>query len=217
MSTQIIQANKAMLVIKRITDFTVNHQSGFDNIPHLCIKIQHGNGFAWFGLNVIPMMDIDVFSSSEQESLKNNIISALNRLTDIVKIETDMDRLMSNVSDIITHNQAACIYGNQNSNDYIYIDGKHNIQLEIYRDVVDESSSSFGGYKGYVIINNDKYPFLLFHKSVILNNYISMKDAEDFVVRTLVGTFGNIACFNISNKDVVTEDIVERTRNTFIK
>jgi hypothetical protein len=209
MSTQIIQLPHVTMVIKRITDFTVNHQSGLDNIPHLCVKAQHHNGYAWFGLNLITFQSRQ-WTAEETATLVTRFNEAMNNICDIKEIVTDMDRLIDSIQDIVIGRKRPTIFGGE-GNDLLQMHLANNIQLDVYRETINPDSLTYGGFQGAVLIDGEWRDFLMYHRGVIISNYIDEDTAEELARNSINENFKEFLFLDSDSIEV--DRVVERTRN----
>lgn len=78
MSTFLIRRDKITILLKLLTNHTINHQSGVDNVPHLCIKVAHGDGYGWYGLQIL---DWDKDHVSPKRKLNRSVPKSLKACT----------------------------------------------------------------------------------------------------------------------------------------
>ncbi|ANM45104.1 hypothetical protein fnug_337 [Pseudomonas phage fnug] len=200
------------LVISRNNNYTVNHQSGTDNVPHLCVKVKHSNGYAWFGIIIV---DYEKRTSGWTEEEFNAVVTrfheAMNSQCDIQRLETDINRLMDSIQDVVTGRKRPTLFGGD-GNDFIQMHLQNNIQLDIYRNEINEDTLTYGGYRGKVSLRHgyEEYNFFLYHRGIILNHYIDAEIAKELIEDALNKTFPEITYLP---RATVEPTAVERTRN----
>ncbi|BEG72606.1 hypothetical protein [Pseudomonas phage PA1C] len=212
MSTKIINLPFVQLVLKRISDYTLNHQSGLDDVPHLCVKVKHNNGYAWFGVNILNH-ETRAWSSFEVDEMKARFLEAINKLCDVIEIVTDVSRLMESIQDVVTGRKRPTFFGGH-GNDMIQMHTINNVQLDVYREDINSDTMSYGGFAAEVRINGQDYPLFLYHRGVILYHYINEVDAKRLIVDSLTNNFGELfENYEVDEQHVNVFRVVERTRN----
>jgi hypothetical protein len=198
------------ILLKRIENYTVNRQYGEGNIPHLCIKVKHNNGFAWFGVHILEA-PAQNWSVEIRDQIEKEIRDGLEKICDIQELVTDMPRLMDSISDVVSSRKRPTLFGGL-GNDLLQLHTDGNVQLDVYRDHPNADTLSYGGFEGELVINNRWYHFFLYHRGVILYNYIDTEVAKSIISRALIRQFPEI--FDENEEDFVQVDRhVERTRN----
>ncbi|AEH03774.1 hypothetical protein AVT69_gp349 [Pseudomonas phage PhiPA3] len=212
MSAQIVNLPFVTLIVQRINDYTVNHQSGTDNIPHLCVKVKHANGFAWFGINVMPGFEQRNWTSSESNQVRERFLDAIHLLTDVVEMVSNVDRLMDSLQSIVSgHKRSIQICAPHNEFLQCYLN--NNIQLDVYREEVNEEIMSYGGFFFTVNIRNQDYPGFLYHRGIILYNYIDEDEAKLLISSNLDTLYPELIGCDLEADDIIIHKVVERTRN----
>lgn len=211
MSAHIVEVPDVIrILLKRIENYTLNRQYGEGNIPHLCIKVKHNNGFAWFGVHILES-PAQGWLPEEREKIEHEIRDGLEKICDIQELVTDMPRLMDSILDVVSQRKRPTIYGGQ-GNDFLQLHANSNVQFDVYREHRNAETLSYGGYEGEVVINNRWYPFFLYHRGVILYNYIDQDTAKRLIQLALIRQFPEF--FDDADDDFVAIDrIVDRTRN----
>lgn len=214
MSTQIVTCPNMTLVIKRLTDYTVMHHSGLSNIPHLCVKVRHNNGFVWFGVNVIGITDTSAWSKKTEETVLNQFMDAMRQIIDIVALESDVPLLMRSLQDITTGRKRPVMFGG-NSNEFVQICSTNNVQIEVYRHEVRHEATTYGGFFATVRAKDKTYPVMVYHRGIILYNYIT-KEAVCEMLRTELttlfpDTFGNDTIIRFSDIESVPRNRSKRS------
>ena len=213
MSTQIVTCPNMTLVIKRLTDYTVMHLSGLSNIPHLCVKVKHHNGFVWFGVNVIGITDTSAWSKKTEETVYRQFMEAMVQIIDIVTLESDVPLLMRSLQDITTGRKRPVMFGG-NSNEFVQVCSTNNVQIEVYRHEVRHEATTYGGFFATVRAGGKTYPVMVYHRGIILYNYIT-KEAVCEMLRTELttlfpDTFGNDTIIRFSDIESVPRNRSKR-------
>lgn len=214
MATKIINLPYLQLIIKRISDYTLNHQSGLDDVPHLCVKVRHNNGFAWFGINILSH-DQRPWTRFEVDEVNSRFLEGINKMCDIIEIVTDVPRLLESIQDVTSGRKRPTFFGGQ-GNDMIQMHTINNVQLDVYREEFNKETLTYGGFTAEIEIGGHIYPAFLYHRGVILYHYIDEKAAKDLIVESLSNNFGELFAsdgYEIHPDDVVVGRIVQRTRN----
>lgn len=193
MSTQIVHTPNMVMVIKLLVGFTVKSLTGIDNIPHLCVKVRHGDGYSWFGINIITVINSDPWTQKTAEINKERFMEAMTKIVDLQEMITDVPRLMDSIQDITTGRRRPVMFGGL-CNEKIQITGKNNIQLEVVRDLVKEESLTYGGYLfELTIFTQDGTPeylaLFMYHRGVVLYNYASEEEALQYAYDELNAAF----------------------------
>ena len=214
MSTQIVTCPNMTLVIKRLTDYTVMHHSGLSNIPHLCVKVRHNNGFVWFGVNVIGVTDTSAWSKKTEETVYNQFMDAMRQIIDIVALESDVPLLMRSLQDITTGRKRPVMFGG-NSNEFVQICSTNNVQIEVYRHEVRHEATTYGGFFATARAGNKTYPVMVYHRGIILYNYITKEAVCEMLREELCGlfpdTFGTDTIIRFSDIETVPRNRSKRS------
>lgn len=211
MSAHIVEVPEVIRVLlKRIENYTVDKQYGEGNIPHLCIKVKHNNGFAWFGVHILEAT-VPVWTQEQRDEIEVEIRSGLDKICDVQELVTDMPRLMDSIFDVVSQRKRPTIFGGM-GNDFIQLHANSNVQLDVYREHRNAETLSYGGFEGEVMVNGRWYSCFLYHRGVILYNYIDMAAAEKLITLALTRQFPEI--FDEDEGPFVEiERIIDRTRN----
>jgi len=211
MSAHIVEVPDTIrILLKRIEQYTVNRQYGEGNIPHLCIKVKHNNGFAWFGVHILEA-PVQHWSVETRDEIEAEIRNGLDKICDIQELVTDMPRLMDSISDVVSSRKRPTIFGGM-GNDLLQLHTDGNVQLDVYREHHNADTLSYGGFEGEVRMNGRWYHFFLYHRGVILYNYIDAEVAKRMITRALTRQFPEI--FDEDDADFVQVDrTADRTRN----
>ena len=211
MSAHIVEVPDVVrILLKRIENYTQNRQYGEGNIPHLCIKVKHNNGFAWFGVHVLEA-EIQLWSPEQRDQIELEIRDGLDKICDIQELVTDMPRLMDSISDVVSQRKRPTIFGGM-GNDFLQLHASSNVQLDVYREHRNADTLSYGGFEGEVMVNGRWYPFFMYHRGVILYNYIDETTAGKLITLALTRQFPEL--FDAEEGEFVqVERIIERTRN----
>lgn len=212
MSAHIIEVPDTIRVLlKRIENYTLNKQYGEGNIPHLCIKVKHNNGFAWFGVHILAA-PAQNWSVEIRDQIEHEIVDGLYKICDIKEILTDLPRLMDSINDVVSARKRPSLFGG-GGNDLIQLHMEGNVQLDVYRDRPNPDTLSYGGFQGELNMNGRWYPFFLYHRGVILYNYVDADTAVQMVTRALTRQFPEL--FDEDEGEFVQVDhSKDRTRNT---
>ncbi len=177
------------MVINRLTDYTVQHHSGLADVPHLCVKVRHHNGFAWFGISIIPTGSRQVqWNSHTVRDVKTKFIEAMSQIIDLAEMDSDVDLLMRSIQDICMARKRPVMFGS-GSNEFIQISSTNNMQIELYRDEVKSESATYGGYFMTVEYDGQTFPALIYHRGIIAYNYITKEAAADLLRDELLVKF----------------------------
>lgn len=211
MSAHIVEIHDTIkILLKRIDNYTQNRQYGEGNIPHLCIKVKHNNGFAWFGVHVLEA-PASSWSSEIKEQLEHDIRDGLDKICDVTEWVTDMPRLLDSISDVVTSRKRPTLFGG-GGNDFIQLHMDGNVQLDIYRDQPNPDTLTYGGFEGEALINGRWYYLFLYHRGVILYNYVDAAKATTMIERALTRQFPEL--FDTEDGELVQIGrVVDRTRN----
>lgn len=209
------------MVINRLTEYTTQHLSGMDDIPHLCVKVRHGNGFAWFGLSIIaPQPQSDrpsMWTSSTVRSVKEQFLQAMAQVIDMTEMDSDVDLLLRSIQDICNMRKRPVMFGG-GSNEFIQIGSKNNIQIELYRTEVKPASATYGGYFMLVEYGDHTFPVMMYHRGIILYNYITKEAALELLHEELLNKFpeffDRVELLTIPYKEITQ---VPRNRNQWAK
>lgn len=211
MSAHIVEIHDHIkILLKRIENYTQNRQYGEGNIPHLCIKVKHNNGFAWFGVHILEA-PVANWSVEIRDQLQQDIIDGLDKICDVQELITDMPRLMDSISDVVSSRKRPTLFGGQ-GNDLLQLHMDGNVQLDMYREHRNPDTLSYGGFEGEILLNGRWYPFFMYHRGVILYNYVDSVTATAMITRALTRQFPEI--FDEDEPDFVQVDhSIDRTRN----
>lgn len=193
MSTQIVPTPVMTMVIKRLTDYTVKRCDGISNIPHLCVKVRHADGFSWFGINILHITDTSPWSEATATTVRELFTDAMHKIVDLKEMRTEVPRLMDSIQDITTGRRRPIMFG-AGYNEKIQITAQNNIQIEVYRNTVKEESQSYGGYL-YELTTYDasgsptNLALFVYHRGVILYNNAMPEEISDFVLAELRASF----------------------------
>lgn len=205
------------MVINRLTDYTTQHFSGLDDVPHLCVKVRHNNGFAWFGLSIItpppkPSSQL-IWPVGVVRDVKKQFLEAMSQVIDMTEMDSDVDLLMRSIQDICTRRKRPVMFGGE-SNEFIQISSQNNIQIELYRREVKNSSTTYGGYFLLVEYDGLKIPVMMYHRGIILYNYITKEAALELLRNELLSKFpeyfSRLESLSIPYKEILQ---VPRNRN----
>lgn len=181
-----------VMVIKRLTDYTVQHYSGLADIPHLCVKVRHHNGFAWFGLSILPtggnIRLPPVWPAGIVRSMKETFLEAMAQVIDLAEMDSDVDLLMRSIQDICSSRKRPVMFG-AGSNEFIQISATNNVQVELYRNEIKPESATYGGYFMVVEYDNQSFPVLVYHRGIIAYNYLTKEAAAGLVLQELTLKF----------------------------
>lgn len=208
MSAQIIQLPYITLIIRRIADYTTNHQSGKDNIPHLCVKARHHNGFAWFGVH-ITSFEGRPWTQAEYEEVSDRFVNAMHKICDIQELITDLPRLMDSIQDVVTGRKRPTLFGGD-GNDLLQMHMGQNVQLDVYRGQLNKDTLTYGGFEGQVYMNGQWFYCFLYHRGIILTNYIDKAGAKEMAEAALQSAFPEV--FG-GHAEVEIDEEIDRTRN----
>lgn len=211
MTTQIVTCPNMTLVIKRLTDYTVQHLSGLSNIPHLCVKVRHqSNGFAWFGINVIGITDTKPWTHKTEETIYAQFIDAMRKIIDMEALESDVPLLMRSLQDITTGRKRPVLFGGD-SNEFVQICADNNVQIEVYRHEVRQEATTYGGFFATVRTKGKTYPVMIYHRGIILYNYITKEAVCDLLRNELCNKFPEV--FPQGDTTLRLSDIEQIPRN----
>lgn len=222
MDNLIIELDDIKLLIKRITNFNMDHQEGWSSIPQQCIKVKHGNGYAWFGINILNYknVDWDIYKRSE---LEREIKESLFKLTDVEEIVSDISRTVDFILEIVNGRKAAALinYNSDQSNEYLLrsaevenqillsVSLSNGVSLEVYESEMDSNALSYGGYALELTTDKGKFPAMLYHRNVILSNYITCQLAQEIAENVIQSYLGSLLYVQM---DIKVIKIVERNR-----
>lgn len=209
-ATQIVACPNMTLIIKRLTDYTVKHMSGMSNIPHLCVKVRHHNGFAWFGVNVVGITDKSPWSRQLEEQILGQFEEAMRQIVDLEALESDIPLLLRSLQDITTGRKRPVMFGGK-SNEFIQICAPNNVQIEVYRKEVKQESVTYGGYFLTVDVRGQTYPVVVYHRGIILYNYIGKEAVQQLVREELCGNFPEVFPYN--DTTIRYDEITQLPRN----
>jgi len=210
MTTQIVNCQHMTLLLRRLTDYTVMHHSGMENIPHLCVKVRHNNGFAWFGVNVMSISDTRPWTPKGAAENLNAFMAAMRKIIDLESLESDIPLLMRSLQDITTGRKRPVMFGG-GTNEFIQISAGNNVQIEVYREEVKYESTTYGGYFMTVSVGDKTYPVMVYHRGVILYNYITKEAAHELVRNELCSKFPEV--FPVNKTTIRFADITQMPRN----
>lgn len=208
MSAQIIQLPYITLFIRRIADYTTNHQSGRDNIPHLCVKARHNQGFAWFGVH-ITAYESRQWSTAEYEKLSERFVDSMYKICDVQELVTDLPRLMDSIQDVVTGRKRPTLFGGE-GNDLLQMHMGQNVQLDVYRGKLNPDTLTYGGFEGQLYMNGQWFNCFLYHRGIILTNYIDQTIAKGLAEEALQAAFPEVFGGSV---DIEIDAEVDRTRN----
>ena len=180
------------MVLARITNYKQSHQSGWDNIPHACIKVKHNLGYAWFGLIIMcGESDEDSLKDITRDELSKIMIEAIYDVCDVVEILTDIDRLVTTIDDIVTkkYKPTAFVSGTE----LLQMTLDNNVRVIVYQEgeTLPDDVTAKGGFALSVNADGIEYTGILHHRGIILSNYISQENALEVVTRELKNAFPN--------------------------
>lgn len=215
MTTMIVPTPTATLLIKRLTDFTVKRLAGIDNIPHLCVKVRHGDGYAWFGINVLSITDSTPWSHQTLTATTALFMETMNKIVDLKEMITDVNRLMDSIQDVTTNRRRPIMFGGD-SNEKMQITAKNNVQIEVYQKAVKEESQSYGGHMFEIDLFNNinestTYGVFVYHRGIVLYNYADVEETKEFLVKTINEAFPEIQHVELGDVRYVAQ--VERHRS----
>lgn len=222
----LIEKSYITILLKKIDNFNINHQSGWSNIPYLCIKIKHGNGFSWYGLNIVKYENI-TWDNNKVKEIKKEISDALGLITDLESIVSDMDRVIDSILETVNEKKTNLLLSNINVDESIStvilknerseirniilsLNLSNGVTFEMYDGELDYDSLSYGGFAVTVETPTGKYPGMIYHRTVILNHYVDKEDIETTLSKALESYFKPIV--EEKFKVEVIRDI-ERNRN----
>ncbi len=199
----IIERGHVTLLLNRINNYNQNHQDGYENIPHLCIKIKHNNGYAWYGLTVIKYKNVG-WTTEMRSDVKTEILSGLAKLTDLVEVVSDMDRIIDSILEVVNEKKTNLLIANnsdhsgdmldtyslrneksESRNILLTLNLANSVVFEVYDGDFDFDKLSYGGFALEVVLNGKTCPGIMFHRSVVVNNYIDEHKAKEIVEYTL--------------------------------
>lgn len=225
MST-IIELKYVTILLSRINNFNQDHQQGWSSIPHMCIKVKHGNGFAWFGLNIVKYDNV-IWNQTMRSNVINEITKSLTTLTDVEEIASDMDRTIDSILEIVNEKKTNLLLSNKKVTesplDIYVLRNEHveerdiilsmnlsnSVTLEVYNNLVDFDSLSYGGFALEISTENGSFPAMLFHRSIVVNNYIDSETVEKVVKHALEGYLSSLTNVKLNVRVI---KIVERNR-----
>lgn len=215
MSTQIAQTPTMIMVIKLLSDFTVKRLSGIENVPHLCVKIRHGDGYAWYGINILNITDTSPWDSETARVIQERFMEAMNKIVDLKEMITDVPRLMDSIQDITTGRRRPIMFGGS-SNEKMQITAMNNIQIEVYRESVKEESQTYGGHMYelnlYGSRSNERFGVFVYHRGVILYNYADETEVAKMVIDTINEAFPELDELRLEDLQYVTQVDRQRSR-----
>lgn len=217
-----IELDDIKLLIKRITNFNMDHQEGWSSIPQQCIKVKHGNGYAWFGINILNYKNVD-WDIYKRIELEREIKESLFKLTDVEEIVSDITRTVDFILEIVNGRKAAALinYNTDQSNEYLLrsaevenqillsVSLSNGVSLEVYESEMDSNALSYGGYALELTTDKGKFPAMLYHRNVILSNYITSQLAQEMAEKVIQSYLGSLLDVQM---DVKVIKIVERNR-----
>lgn len=208
------------ILIRRLTDYTVQHYAGLSDIPHLCVKVRHHNGYAWFGLNIISNTNSTNWPAWPHglvRSVKEKFLEAMGQVIDLAEMDSDVDLLMRSIQDVHRSSRRPVMFGS-GGNDFIQINSVNNLQIELYRKEVKPESLTYGAYFMVIEYDGQVFPSLVYHRGVIVYNYITKESALELMRTELLAKFPEF--FRDPSKLVIRyDDITEipRNRNRFAR
>lgn len=201
---KIIKLKECTLVLHRIVNYTVNHQSGWEQIPHACIKVHHENGYAWFGVNMIPEVNDQVFDRKTIEYIESEIRS----ITDVVSILTDLERLTKVLANGSGRTLDNVIF-DSTSDIAARLTMSNNVRLTLYREGVDieESIMGKGGFIVTIYNKGESLEGFVHHRAVVLPNYVNELQVRQRVLEGLNKAFPDN--FQLTGDDVIVNCTIE--------
>ncbi len=217
-----IESDSIKLKIKRITNFNTDHQEGWTSIPQQCIKIKHGNGYAWFGISILDYKNVE-WDAYERYDLERKIKETLFNLTDVEEIVSDITRTVDFILEIVNERKTAALlnFNTVHASEYLLRNAEvenhvllsvslsNGVSLEVYESDMDPNSLSYGGFALELTTNKGKFPVMLFHRNVILNNYITDQLAQEITESVIQSYLGSLLDVQM---DIKVIKIVERNR-----
>lgn len=203
--------NGMTMVINRLTDYTVQHFSGLSDVPHLCVKVKHNNGFAWFGLSIVNVVDNSIWNRRTEDAIRERFMNAMSQVIDLTEMDSDINLLMRSIQDVCTNRKRPVMFGTD-SNEFIQINSINNIRIELYRNEVKSESATYGGYFMVVQYGKLSFPVMLYHRGIILHNYITREDAQQLVKEELLSKFPEFF-YDINKFIIPYKSIAQITRN----
>lgn len=218
----IIELDSIKLQIKRITNFNTDHQEGWSSIPQQCVKIKHGNGYAWFGINILSSENIE-WDNHKRGELELKIKESLFNLTDVEEIISDITRTVDFILEIVNGRRTAALlnFNTEQSSEYLLrsveienqillsISLSNGVSLEVYESEMDSNALSYGGFALELTTNKGKFPAMFYHRNIILNNYITSQLAQEIAESAIQSYLGSLLDVQM---DVKVIKIVERNR-----
>ncbi|ARV77054.1 hypothetical protein PHABIO_423 [Pseudomonas phage Phabio] len=215
MTTAIVPTPVMTMIIKRLSDFTVKRLSGINNIPHLCVKVRHGDGYCWFGINVLHVTDTRPWTAETARQVEKEFTEAMHKIVDLKEMMTEVPRLMDSLQDITTGRRRPIMFGT-GSNEKIQITATNNIQIEVYREAVKDESLTYGGYLFELTTydhlgHSTDHALFVYHRGVILYNNASADEIAEFAITELRNAFPELEYANEMEIHFVYQ--VDRQRN----
>ena len=201
---KIIKLQECTLVLHRMVNYTVNHQSGWAQIPHACIKVHHENGYAWFGVNMIPEVNDQVFDKATIKYIEKEIRG----ITDVVSILTDLERLTKVLANGSGRTLDNVIF-DSTSDIAVRLTMPNNVRLTLYREGV-EIEESIMGKGGFVVTIHNKGETLegfVHHRAIVLPNYVDELQVKQHVLEGLNKAFPDN--FQLGEDDVNVNCTIE--------
>lgn len=222
MDSLIIELDNIKLLIRRITNFNTDHQEGWSSIPQQCIKVKHGNGYAWFGVNILNYNNTE-WDTYKRSELEREIKEALFNLTDVEEVISDITRTVDFILEIINGRKTAALLNlnTYQKNEYLLrndevenhvllsVSLSNGVSLEVYEYEMDPNTLSYGGFALELTTNKGKFPAMLYHRNVILNNYITSQLAQEITESVIQSYLGSLLDVQM---DIKVIKIVERNR-----
>lgn len=214
MSAHIVSTPVMTMVIKRLTDYTIKRLTGVINVPHLCVKVRHGDGYGWFGINILNVTDTNPWSNETRTEIEKSFIEAINLVVDLKEMLTEIPRLLYSIEDITTGRRNPIMFGND-SNKMMCITSTNNVQIELYRVAVNNESLTYGGFL-YELANfgkdkDKKYGVFVYHRDIILYNYADEIEIGNLIAASINKAFPELS--NVSLEDINFIQQVNRDRN----
>lgn len=190
---------KINMSIFRVNDFTEKHYRGWKAIPHMCIKTKHPNGYAWYGLRIEEYQPRrEPFYTEEAETLIDAITSHIYNISDAEEILSELHRTVDTIESIVMDTQRSINYEIGNGLAY-KLHLANNVTMHLYEPGIDIPNNilRYGGYVGkFVSLADHKYfqtqkvyNAIVFHQSVIVQNYIKQEEVVNVCQNTLLSKF----------------------------
>lgn len=188
MNTNLIQQTDYTILLKLVNNHAINHQSGLPNVPHLCLKIEHGKGFSWYGMQIISHNKEVEWTPERMDQMQEELVQALYQMTDVKAIVTRMDRLMLSIKDLLENRRKPIIFGGD-SDVFLQTHLDWNVRLDVFRGEVSEEVRTYGGFEIQINDEGRMHKGFLYHRGVPLNNYITGEKAAEITEVALMTDF----------------------------